>query len=91
MTWTHKNWNKAPFELISFPSGQTPLKTKAYNAVAVIFLNTVSLRVQHAKVWQELTDAWEEIFSVPLSNETLGDPPAKGPNSFTEDKSDKRA
>jgi hypothetical protein len=65
LTWTHKKWNQVPFEFISFPLGQTPLKTKAYYAVAVIFLNTVSLSVQHAKVWQELTDAWEESFGVP--------------------------
>ena len=85
LTWTHKNWNKVPFELIRFPLGQTPLKTKAYYAVAVIFLNTVSLRVQHAKVWQELTEAWVDTFGVPLSNEKLGDPPETGPNAFTEE------
>ena len=51
LTWTHNNWDKVPFDLISFPSGQTPLKTKTYYAVAVIFLNAVSLRVQHSTVW----------------------------------------
>ena len=85
LTWTHKNWNKVPFDLISFPAGQTPLKTKEYYAVALIFLNNVTLRVQHQKVWQELTDAWEETFGVTLSNEKLGDPPATGPYAFTED------
>jgi hypothetical protein len=41
LTWTHKNWNEVPFDLISFPSGQTPLKTRTYYAVALIFLNKV--------------------------------------------------
>ena len=39
LTWTHKNWDRVPFDLISFPSGQTLLKTKTYSAVAIIFLN----------------------------------------------------
>ena len=43
LTWTHQNWEKVPFDLISFPSGQTPLKTRTYYAVAVIFLNTCLL------------------------------------------------
>ena len=30
LTWTHQNWDKVPFDLISFPSGQTPLKTRTY-------------------------------------------------------------
>jgi len=85
LTWTHQNWEKVPFDLISFPSGQTPLKTRTYYAVAVIFLNTVSLRVQHSTVWKELTAAWEETFGVPLSNESLGNPPSTGPNSFSAD------
>ena len=85
LTWTHKNWDKVPFDHIKFPSGQTPLKTKAYYAVAVIFLNTVSLREQHATVWKELTDAWEETFGYPLTIERLGDPPATGTNAFTEE------
>ena len=55
LTWTHKNWDKVPYDLISFPSGQNPLKTKEYYAVAVLFLNTVSLRIQHASLWKELT------------------------------------
>ena len=85
LTWTHKNWDKVPFDHIKFPSGQTPLKSKAYYAVAVIFLNTVSLREQHATVWKELTDAWEETFGYPLTIERLGDPPATGTNAFTEE------
>jgi len=85
LTWTHQNWEKVPFDLISFPSGQTPLKTRTYYAVAVIFLNTVSLRVQHSTVWKELTAAWEDTFGVPLSNESLGNPPSTGPNSFSAD------
>jgi len=85
LTWTHKNWDKVPFDHIKFPSGQTPLKTKAYYAIAVIFLNSVSLREQHATVWKELTDAWEETFGYPLTIERLGDPPATGTNAFTEE------
>jgi hypothetical protein len=85
LTWTHQNWEKVPFDLISFPSGQTPLKTRTYYAVAVIFLNTVSLRVQHSTVWKELTAAWEETFGVPLSNESLWNPPSTGPNLLSAD------
>ena len=46
LTWTHKNLNKVPFDLNNFPLGQTQLQTKEYYAVAVIFLNTLSLRVK---------------------------------------------
>ena len=80
-----KNWEKVPFDLISFPSGQNLLKTKKYYAVAVLFLNTVSLRVQHATVWKELTEAWEYTFGVALSNESLGNPPFTGPNAFSDE------
>jgi len=45
----------------------------------------VSLREQHATVWKELTDAWEETFGYPLTIERLGDPPATGTNAFTEE------
>jgi hypothetical protein len=85
LTWTHQNWDKVPFDRISFPSGQNPLKTRTYYAVALIFLNKVSLRVQHLNVWKELTAAWEETFGVPLSDESLGNPPSTGPNSFSAD------
>ena len=62
LTWTHKNWDKVPFDHIYFPSDQTPLKTKACYAVAVIFLNIVTLRMMHPIVWKELTTGWEATF-----------------------------
>ena len=75
LMWTHKNWDKVPFDLISFPPCQTPLKTRTYYAVAVIFLNAVSLRVQHSTVWKELTAAWEDTFGVALCLGKSGEPP----------------
>ena len=84
LTWTHKNWNKVPFDLISFPLGQNPLKTKEYYAVAVFVFNSVVTRTACNRL-EELTEAWEYTFGVALSNESLGNPPSTGPNAFSDE------
>jgi hypothetical protein len=85
LTWKHVNWDAVAFDEIHFPAGMNPHKTKAYYAIAVIFLNTLTLRTRHSTVWSELTAAWLDTFGVPLNNETLGTPPAAGPNAFSEE------
>jgi len=85
LTWKHGNWDAVAFDEIHFPAGMNPHKTKAYYAVAVIFLNSLTLRTKHSTVWSELTAAWLDTFGVPLNNETLGTPPAAGPNAFSEE------
>ncbi len=37
LTWTGKNWDNIPYDNISFPEDQSPLKTKVYYSAAVIF------------------------------------------------------
>jgi len=85
LTWTSENWETVDFSRISFPADQTPLKNKTYYAVAVIFLNLVSVRAKHPAVWDELKAAWLATFSKQLSGETLGPPPFEGPYAFSKE------
>ena len=83
LTWRHDNWDAVAFDQIRFPADKTPLKNKAYYAVAIIFLNTPTLRAKHKTVWTELTTAWADTFGVSLTDATLGMPPIAGPNAFS--------
>jgi hypothetical protein len=70
------------FDKISFPADQTPLKSKPYNDVAVLFLNFLRLRTKYQTVWDELISAWASTFGKQLTNETLGSPPSQEPHAF---------
>jgi len=76
LTWTPQNWETVAFDQIRFPADQSPFKTRAYFAVALLFLHKVALRVKHSTVWTELTEAWKAIFGSPLSKGSLVQPPA---------------
>jgi hypothetical protein len=83
LTWEQDNWSDIPFDQIRFPADTNPHKIKSYYAVAVIFLNSPTLRAKHKTVWLELTTAWLNTFGVALTEDTLGMPPTAGPNAFS--------
>ena len=85
LTWEQDTWNDIPFDQIRFPPDMHLHKIKAYYAVAVILLNSPTLRAKHKPVWSELTSAWLNSFGVALTDDTLGMPPAAGPNAFSAD------
>ena len=85
LTWTPQNWETVAFDQIRFPADQSPFKTRAYFAVALLFLHKVALRVKHSTVWTELTEAWKAIFGSPLSKESLVQPPAGGSYAFSDE------
>ena len=83
LTWQHDNWNDIPFDKIPFPPDTHLHKTKAYWAVAIIFMNSPTLCAKYKTVWSELKSAWLNTFGVSLTDDTLGMPPAEGPNAFS--------